>query len=150
MPQGATTGALVAVSTGGCVGGSVAVGGSEVGGGCGVFVSGGTGVSVSGGGRGVLVGGMGVNVWDGICVGEGGTWVAVRVAGWIPGPRVRVGGNGVRVGMVSEVEVELLAAGTIDDVSVGVAVGVNTYCEITSTVSAAMVFMFEKAESTMF
>jgi hypothetical protein len=52
--------------------------------------------------------------------------------------------------MVSEVEVELLAAGTIDDVSVGVAVGVNTYCEITSTVSAAMVFMFEKAESTMF
>lgn len=65
VPQGATTGALVAVSTGGCVGGSVAVGGSEVGGSCGVLVSGGTGVLVSGG-IAVLVGGTGVDVLGGI------------------------------------------------------------------------------------
>lgn len=56
----------------------------------------------------------------------------------------------MRVGSRAKVEVELLAAGTIDDVSVGVGVGVNTYCEITSTVSAAIVLIFEKAESTMF
>ena len=54
--------------------------------------------------------------------------VAVDVAtGGKPGPRVRVGGIGVRVGSTSKVAVEPVAVGTIDDASVGVAVGVDTY-----------------------
>jgi len=37
-----------------------------------------------------------------------------------------------------------------ESVGVGVGVGVNMYWETTSTVIAAIVFMFEKAESTIF
>jgi hypothetical protein len=43
-----------------------------------------------------------------------------------------------------------VAAGFGEIASVAVSVGVLTYCEMTSTVSAAMVFMLENAESTMF
>jgi hypothetical protein len=61
--------------------------------------------------------------------------------------RVLVGGMGVRLGKREAVGVfDALAVGD----AVSVAVGVNTYWEITSTVSAAMVFILEKAESTMF
>jgi len=70
--------------------------------------------------------------------------VAVRVG---LGTRVLVGGMGVRLGKREGV-------GVFDALGVGdaviVAVGVNTYWEITSTVRAAMVFILEKAESTMF
>ena len=54
-----------------------------------------------------------------------GTCVEVA-AGGSPGPRVLVGGLGVRVGILVIVEVlELLGAGEKD--GVGVVVGVNTY-----------------------
>ncbi len=144
-----------------CDGIGVLVSGSAVG--TGVSVSG-IGVSVSGGvkvGIGVLVGtgvsvgmwvfvGMGVNVFDGICVGIEGICVGVRVAtGGSPGPRVLVGGTFVRVGSTYTVDV-LETPGTGENVKVGVAVGVNTYWEITSRVNAAIVFIFEKAESTTF
>lgn len=107
-------------------------------------------MSVSGGGCGVLVGGIGVNVLDGICVGVDGMCVGVGVAaGGSPGPRVLVGGIDVRVGGMNTVDVlELSGAGEND--GVGVAVGVNTYCEIAWAVNAAIVFKLEKAESTMF
>jgi hypothetical protein len=109
------------------------------------------GVSVSGGGR-VLVGGtgVGVNVLDGICVGVGGMCVGVGLAaGGRPGLRVLVGGIDVRVGDTNTVDVlELFGTGEND--GVGVAVGVNTYCEMTLAVNAAIVFKFEKAESTTF
>ncbi len=114
-----------------------------VSGGIGVLVSGGIGVSVSVGGIGVSVG-LGINVWV-----EVGTGVRVAVGNSPDDPRVLVGG--IRVGVPKWV-------GVLDGVSVsvtvlvldGVSVGVGIYCEITSTVKAAIVFMLEIAESTMF
>ena len=44
----------------------------------------------------------------------------------------------------------MLSTGAGVRVSVGVRVGVDTYCVMTSTVSAATVLIFENAESTMF
>jgi len=65
------------------------------------------------------------------------------------GTRVLVGGIEVRVGKLEKVgEFELLGVGESD--GVGVLVDVGMYWEITSTVNAAMVFILEKAESTMF
>jgi hypothetical protein len=93
--------------------------------------------------------GAGVNVLDGgIGVDVLGMRVAVFViVGGDPGPRVLVGGMEVRVGDAKTVDVlELVKVGAND----GVGVGVNTYCEITSTVKAAIVFRLENAEFTMF
>ena len=66
---------------------------------------------------------------------------------------VLVGGGNVRVGTTYTVAVfELLIVGRSDGVgvTVAVAVGVSIYCEITAAVNAAIVFKFEKAESTIF
>lgn len=98
---------------------------------------------------GVLVG-----VRDGVLVGvRVGVFVGVNVAFGL-GPRVRVGGRGVHVmktlGVLDAVKVT--EAVTVRDgvtVLVGIAVGVPTYSAIPCTVSAAIVFILEKAESTM-
>jgi hypothetical protein len=119
-------------------------------GGIGVSVSVGWGVKVNVGIR-VLVGlgsrvfvGVreGVRDGDGICEAVG---VAVHLR-----IRVRVGGTGVQVtnGLVGVMYAIAVREGVMDAVSVGV--GVGTYSEISTAVSAAAVLMgLEKAESTI-
>jgi hypothetical protein len=96
---------------------------------------------------------VGTGVFDGVA---DGIRVGVLVGGRVgvdvivpPGMRVLVGGLGVReLTMVGVPAMPVV--GEKARVSVGTRVGVDTYCVMTSTVSAATVLMFEKAESTMF
>jgi hypothetical protein len=93
---------------------------------------------------GVFVGVL-VGAWVGVLVGVFvGTLVGVAVE---PGLRVRVGGGKVLVGGRVAVCVSVMV-GTGEGVTVSV--GGDTYWVITTTVRAAIVLMFETAESTIF
>ncbi len=150
--RGVSVGVAVDSSVGGGTVG-VLVGGTSVGMLVGVSVGVLVGVSV-----GVLVGvsvgvlvGVDVGVFVGVFVGVAvGALVGVFVGSRFGfGRGVLVGGRGVwvgriRVGKIDSVDVlEASAAG--DSVRVGIGV---TYCETTSIVKAAIVFMFWTAEST--
>ena len=82
---------------------------------------------------------MGIGVCVGTCVAIGREIDSRVFVGWSGRSVVR----NERVGSPEAVNVG-------ESVGVAVAVGVGTYCEITSTVNDAIVLRLLKAESTMF